>query len=243
MSTAWVVGASAILGQAVARRLGDEGFTVVGLSRRSPPEGTVRLHVPCDVTDPGSVRGAVEAAVHAHGPPLVLVYAAGEPAMGRTFDVPADAARRAFEVNFWGLEAVVRAAVPEMRAQGGTVVAMLSLAAHRAVPYEAYYAASKAAALRWLDCLAVEVAPLGIEVRHLSPGFIDTGFLERGGWYGMSPPVVHGSGVTPEQVAAEVLGLVNGGRSRVVGWRERGIVWADRLLPGAYDAWLRARRR
>jgi short-subunit dehydrogenase len=244
MKTAWVVGASSALGGATATRLRKERFAVVSLSRTEPAPGVADTHVRCDVTDLAEVERAVASALAIHGAPSVVVYAAGQAAMGVTFTVPMDMARRAFAVNFWGLDAVVRGVLPAMHAAGGgTIVAILSLAAHRAITHEAYYSASKAAALRWLDCVALEAHPLGVHIKHLSPGFIDTGFFDRGGWHGMNAPPVRGSGVTPDDVAEEVWSLTRGKRSSVIGWRERAIVLADRLSPGAYDALVRWRHK
>jgi short-subunit dehydrogenase len=143
------------------------------------------------------------------------------------------------------MDAAVRHLLPAMRDRGGgSVLAISSLAALRGVPYEAYYAASKAAAARYLDCLAHEVNPDKIHVSYLCPGYVATGFFERGGWYAMARPAVRGSGVTPDDVARAALERLRGHRRRaVVGWRENTIVLIDRLAPGLYDQVLRWRRR
>jgi short-subunit dehydrogenase len=128
--------------------------------------------------------------------------------------------------------------------RAGVVVAVLSVAALRAIPFESYYAAAKAGAARYLDCLAHELEPEGVAVRYLCPGFIDTGFLEKSSWFGVDPPRVRGSGTTTEDVARAVVGAIERGpRARVLGWRERVITLADRLSPGLYDAVLRRRHR
>jgi short-subunit dehydrogenase len=179
------------------------------------------------------------------GAPDALVYAAGMAVMGRTLSVPQEAARDAFDVNFWGMDRAIRSVLPAMAAQRrGSIVAVLSLAALRAVPHEAYYAASKAACARYLDCLAHEAATTGVHVGYVAPGFVDTGFIERGGWHGMSVPRVRGSNVTPDDVARAVLEILDGRRVRhVLGWRETAIRLGDHLAPGLYDRLLRARTR
>jgi short-subunit dehydrogenase len=248
MSHAIVVGASSGIGAAIAAGLRSRGHVVSGLARRRCAEASESFT--CDVTRDAELEDALDLAEDRHGPTRVLVYAAGAGVFGRTLDVPSDAARLAFEVGFWGLERATRAIVPGMRTRReGLVVAVLSIAARRAIPHEAHYAASKAAAARYLESLAYEGEPDGVRVRYLCPGFIDTGFFENGAWFGMDPPRVQGSGVTPSDVARAVLEeserrpRAGSGIGRVLGWRERAIVTGDRVLPGLYDALVRLRSR
>lgn len=251
MSAAWagrhvvIVGASSQIGVAAARAFAAAGADVTGLSRtvgalETPPFARTFA---CDVSSAESVAGAF-ARARAHASIDALVYVSGAPAMGKTLAVPEKAARESFEVNFWGLDRTVREVLPAMSAQRkGSIVAVLSLAAVRAVPHESYYAASKAAAARYLECLAHEAAAANVAVGYVAPGFIDTGFYKRGGWFGMDVPSVNGSGTTPSDVADACLEMASGSTSvhpsKVLGWRERVIVMADRVAPGLYDRWLR----
>jgi short-subunit dehydrogenase len=187
------------------------------------------------------VDRGVASALGRHGPCDVLVYAAGVPLMGRTTEVPESEARRCFEVNFWGLDRVVRAVLPRMmERRAGAILVVSSLVALRAVPFEAYYAASKAAAVRYLTCLAHEAGRNGVRVQALHLGLVQTGFSERGGWHGMERPDVAGSGVTTSDCARAALELLgSGAESAVLGWKERLIVLGDRLAPTLYDRFLR----
>ncbi|HSQ67714.1 MAG TPA: SDR family oxidoreductase [Polyangiaceae bacterium] len=239
-----VIGASSAIGAAIAKRLRGGKRFVTAISRRQPGPETADAWWPADVRDRAALEDALAASERANGAIDALVYAAGEPAMGETLAVPEEVARAAFDVNFWGLERAVRAVLPGMMArEDGFILAVLSLAASRAIPHEAYYGASKAAAARWLECVAHEAEPRGVRVRYVCPGYIPTGFLERGGWHGMTVPHVNGSGITPDDVAVRALSLA-GRRAvgEVIGWRERTITFADRIAPGLYDRW-RARRR
>ena len=239
-----VVGASSGIGAAIVTELTRSGWSVSALARRTG-EAPAERWIPCDVSDQGSVDDAIARCLAEGGTPRAVVYSAGSPAMGRTLDVPEAARREAFEVNFWGLERIVRGVYPAMAQAGsGTIVAVSSIAALRPVPFESYYAASKAAAARWLGCFAPEAALAGVRIRIVAPGYIPTGFLERGGWHGMSVPTGSGSGVTAEDVARTVCALVEGRRApTVLGWRETAITLADRLVPGAYDRLLDRRMR
>lgn len=239
-----VVGASSGIGAASVRELARRGWTVSALARREgPPEA--HRSIACDVTHDDSLRNAFGELVEKGGTPGVLVYSAGTGVAGRTLEVPEAAAREMFEVNFWGFERTVRYALPPMKRAGkGAIVLVSSIAATRAVAFEAHYAASKAACARFLECVALEAAESGVHFGWVAPGYVPTGFLERATFHGMNAPVISGSGVTSEDVARAVVDLAEKRRSRtVLGWRENAITIADRLLPGAYDRLLRARVR
>ncbi len=244
MKHAIVVGASSGLGRGVVLALQKAGYGVSGLARRRSVEADAWFAA--DALEDGSVERAISGAVGASGPPRALVYSAGLPAMGRTLDVPRDVARRAFEVNLWGFDAAVRAVLPVMLQRGtGTIVYVSSIAGLRPLIYEAYYAASKAAAVRLASCLDRETRARGVRVKSLHVGFVDTGFFERGGWHGMEAPPVSGSGITASDVGREVLRLIerDPAGERLLGWRENVIALSDRLAPGLYDRWVRLRAK
>ena len=72
-----------------------------------------------------------------------------------------------------------RAVLPVMRAQGGgRILSMSSVAAPIAIPFQAYYSASKAAVRTYMLALASEVAPFGIETCAIMPGDVATGFTD-----------------------------------------------------------------
>lgn len=238
-----VVGASSGLGAAIGEALRARGHVVSNLSRHAAPSTAADASFPCDVTRDADVRRAVAACTEQHGPCEVVVYSSGAPAMGRTLDVPAEAARACFEVNVWGLDHVVRATLPGMMdRRRGVLLLVSSIVALRAVPHEAYYAASKAAAARYAGCLAHEARKASVHVKSLHVGLVDTGFFQRGGWWGMQVPNAKGSGVTPQDVAREALVLIDSGDDeRVVGWKEKLIALGDRIAPSLYNRLLRLR--
>ncbi len=114
-------------------------------------------------------------------------------------------------------------------------VAILSIAARCAVPFEAYYSASKAAAQRFLECLQLEYSRTGIAFISAFPGLLRTSFRAQSEWYGIQRTPNEG-GADVRTTAEAVINLLRGRRkARVIGWRERSIDLADRLFPGLYD--------
>jgi short-subunit dehydrogenase len=236
---ALVVGASSGIGLSIARRLKRDGFAVSGISRHMPPPDAVDAAQCCDILDADGLLNTIRQIKEKYGIPDAVVYSAGHPVMGDTLSIPESEARRAFEMHFWGLDRVVRAVLPDMRTQGGgTILAILSIAALCPPPFEAYYSASKSAAAAYLRVLASENRQNNVKLKWLAPGYINTGFLERGNWFGMSVPRVRNSGITTEQVAEAALQMIRGGPDfRVLGWRERCLAFGERISPRLINRW------
>ena len=238
---ALVVGATSGIGAQVAEQLAAQGWRVSRFGRSAAGPGAFA----CDVTDARSVAAAFAAATDAQGEPRALVYCAGTGVFGRAAAIPVDRARACMDVGFWGMDACIRQVLPAFERRGnGQIVGVLSVVAMIGVAHEAYYAASKAAAQRYLDCLRVELEPAGVRVRYVCPGYVATGFRERSGWFGIEPGAVQGSGVTAADVARAVVRTLHGQDvSPILGWRERVITTAGRVAPGLYESWQALRRK
>jgi short-subunit dehydrogenase len=173
-----------------------------------------------------------------------VVFVAGDAAYGRTARIPVRRAREMFELNFWACTAAALAAGEHWTERGrpGTFLAVLSVVARRAVPFETYYAASKAAAARMLECLQLEYGARRIRFVGACPGTLDTPFRSRAEWYGLEN-VPASRGAAPVRTARALVALLDRRRTaRVIGWRERAIDLADRFTPGLYDRTVLRRR-
>jgi short-subunit dehydrogenase len=113
--------------------------------------------------------------------------------------------------------------------------------ARRAVPFEAHYAASKAAAARFIECLHLEHEGDGLRFVPVYPGMLRTPFRTEAEWFGLAPP--GGGGADARGAARAIVAVLRGRRrSRVIGWRERAIDLADRVSPALYDRAVLRRR-
>jgi NAD(P)-dependent dehydrogenase (short-subunit alcohol dehydrogenase family) len=177
---ALVTGASAGIGRACADRLAGAGWLVAGASRRGTGGGAPDSTWPglvMDVNDEAAVRAGVASVVAEHGRLDALVTAAGWGVAGSAEFTGIDDARAQFETNFWGCVRGVQAVLPQMRAQrGGRIVLISSLAGVIAIPFQAYYTASKFALEGFGEALGYEVGPFGIHVTLVQPGNIATDF-------------------------------------------------------------------
>lgn len=133
------------------------------------------LVLPLDVTDAAQVQSAVRAAEEHFGSVDVLVNNAGRGWYG-SIEGMADADVRAmFELNFFALLSVIRAALPGMRARrSGWIVNMSSVAGRTGASGFGFYCAAKFAVEAVTEVLADELAPLGIRVMAVEPGAFRT---------------------------------------------------------------------
>lgn len=173
-----ITGASAGIGAACADRLHDRGWTVVGASRRGTTTGGW-APMAMDVDEDDSVRAGVAEVTADHGRLDAVLACAGWGLAGAVERTPIAEAKAQFETNFWGTVRLVEAALPTMRAQQrGRVVLVGSMAGRIAIPFQAFYTASKFALEGYAEALAPEVAPFGIHVTILEPGNFRTDFTE-----------------------------------------------------------------
>lgn len=123
--------------------------------------------LPLDVTDHDSIARAVEAA----GPIDALVNNAGIGLLSTFEGTSEETVRRIFATNTFGTFEMIRAVLPQMRAKsGGVIVNVSSSVTLRPLALLPVYTASKAAVNAYTECLALELAPLGIRTRLVLPG-------------------------------------------------------------------------
>ncbi len=166
---ALVVGSSAGIGLAIARRLCAAGYTVVGLARRPAPiDHAGYRHVIADVRSP-DFRGVL-AGLEV---PDVAIYCAG---IGVELDVETFAREvEAFEVNLVGAVIAAEVLIPRMIAAGhGHFLGVSSQGDQVIDPGAPSYAASKAGLSSYLEGLAKACRPRGVYVTNARFGFVDT---------------------------------------------------------------------
>lgn len=176
--TAVVTGASSGIGAATARRLAQEGFTVVCAARRTDRIEALAAEiggraVVCDVTSVDSVA-ALAAAV---GPRLdVLVNnAGGAIGLAPVADADPDQWRRMYDVNVLGLMQVTQALLPALVASGaGTIVNIGSTAGRTAYEGGAGYTAAKHGTKVVTETLRLELFDQPVRVCEVAPGMVRT---------------------------------------------------------------------
>ena len=183
MTVTLLTGASSGIGRSLALRLAEDPLALVArrkalldtLAAEIEAAGGQALALPCDVTDRAQVAAAVQAAEARFGPIERLIANAGG---GRSTDVERFAAAEIEEIlrlNVVGTANCIEAVLPGMLARGqGHIVVTSSLAAWRGLPGAAAYSAAKAALTAMMESLRIDLAPHGIDVTVLAPGFVRT---------------------------------------------------------------------
>lgn len=186
--TAWfVTGCSTGLGRALALRVLEGGQRCVATARDRASLGDLAARFPAtaltlslDVTDDAARRAALAQAEAAFGGIDVLVNNAGHGYLAAIEEGDEDIIRDMFETNFFALAAIVRAALPGMRARRrGHIVNISSIGGLEANHGSGYYSASKFAVEGLSQALAKEVEPHGIRVTLIEPGPFRTDFNGR----------------------------------------------------------------
>jgi NAD(P)-dependent dehydrogenase (short-subunit alcohol dehydrogenase family) len=182
-----ITGCSTGIGRACAEELTARGHDVI-VTARDPQkldDIPAALRLPLDVTDPVSVNAAVAAA----GPLDALVNNAGISISGPVELVPPHEYQQLFDTNVFGCLRVTQAVVPLMREQGSGVIINVSSSGGRAAfPLHGPYSASKAALEALSEAMYYELAPFGVRVAILEPGFVATQISVNARRYGEDSP-------------------------------------------------------
>ena len=166
-----ITGGTSGIGLATAQLLRSKGYKVYEFSRL--PHADTPDHLSVDVTDETAVRAAVEALYAREGRIDILINNAGFGISGAMEFTEAADAHRLMEVNLVGMDNMIRAVLPHMRAAGrGRIVNISSVAGVFAIPFQAWYSISKSAVRSMTAALHNEVAPYGIDVCDVMPGEI-----------------------------------------------------------------------
>lgn len=246
----FITGASSGIGQALALRYYQAGYTLALVARR-----TEEIHIwartqaldaaryrvyGADVSEIDSIVAAGQTCLSELGVPDVVIANAGiSVGMDTGVRSDLDVMVRTFSTNNVGLAATFHPFVRAMAKRGsGTLVGIGSVAGIRGLPGHGAYCASKAAVISYCESLRGELRSSGVKVVTLCPGYIDTP-LTRQNRYSM--PFL----MQPQQFAARAFDAIAQGASyRVIPWQMGWVAKALRALPNSwYDKILAGRPR
>jgi ketoreductase len=230
-----VTGATSGIGLAVSRALARQGHQVFICARdrvavkqtiaKLRDEGFDLDGTRCDVTSRDEIRAFVQAAVDRYGTVDILVNNAGRSGGGITADIPDELWFSIIDTNLNSVFLMTREVLTTggMRNKGrGRIISIASTAGKQGVVLGAPYSASKHGVVGFTKALGNELAPTGITVNAVCPGYVETPMAERvrqgyAELYGVSEEAILkqfqakiplGRYSTPEEVAGLVSYLV-----------------------------------
>jgi short-subunit dehydrogenase len=249
-SLVFITGASSGIGQALAWRFYQAGYSLALVARRRDTmqewvraQGLDASRVciySADVADVNSIIAAAQACINAQGLPDVVIANAGiSVGMDTGVRTDLDVMLRTFATNNLGLAATFHPFVDAMCQRGsGTLVGIGSVAGIRGLPGHGAYCASKAAVIAYCESLRGEMRASGVKVVTLCPGYIDTP-LTRQNRYSM--PFL----MPAHRFADRAFEAIRAGSSyRVIPWQMGWVAKLLRVLPnGVFDRLLAGRPR
>ncbi len=233
----FITGASSGIGQALAWRFYQSGYSLALVARRSSEIKAWATSVGllaqryqvygADVTVIDSIVSAARACLQQQGIPQVVIANAGISIgmdTGSREDI--DVLTRVFATNNVGMAATFHPFIDSMTRRGsGALVGIGSVAGVRGMPGHGAYCASKAAVISYCESLRGELRAAGVKVVTICPGYIDTP-LTRGNRYSM-PFLMSVSNFADKSFAA----IEAGSSYRVFPWQMGFVAWALRALP------------
>jgi short-subunit dehydrogenase len=254
-SVVFITGASSGIGAALAREFARDGADVVlaarrvdrleALSAEIAKTGRRALALPCDVTRDGDLERAVDRTRAAFGKLDVVVANAGFGVSGTLERLSVEDYRRQFETNVFGVLRTVYASLDDLKKARGRLVLIGSVSGHVGVPGSSAYSMSKFAVHGLAAALGHELAPYGVAVTLISPGFVESEIRQvdnRGVWHAepsgrpLPPSLVMATATAARKIVSAV---ARRRREVVITGFGKAAVLLQRHLPGVLAATIR----
>lgn len=184
-----LTGASSGIGEAVARKLADEGALLALIARRKEiiDKFAQKLEIKtrvssykCDVTNPEEVKNIYRQIKIDFGKVDIAFLNSGVSFRTDINNFSSEKARQTFDTNVMGIINFVEVLLPDFIAdRNGIIAGVSSLADSRGFPKSGFYCASKSAASIFLESLRIELKPYNVKVITIRPGFVKTPMTDK----------------------------------------------------------------
>jgi 3-hydroxybutyrate dehydrogenase len=208
-----ITGSTSGIGLAYARALGREGADVMinGFGKAEEIEreraaiegefGVRCVHSPADMTRPDEIAAMIQEAARTFGSVDILINNAGVQHVAPIDEFPLQKWDQIMAINLSSAFHAMRAAIPGMKAKGwGRIISTASAHSQVASPFKSAYVAAKHGLVGLTKTAALELAPHGVTVNCISPGYVWTPLVEN-----QIPDTMRARGLTRDQVINDVL--------------------------------------
>ena len=235
---ALVCGSSQGIGRACARELAKAGATITLVARNEQPLTAAVADLSCesnqkhdyivaDFAEPDALEASVRAHIEATGPYQILVNNTGGPPSGPILDAEPEDFLTAIRNHVVNNQRLVRALLPGMKASKyGRIINIISTSVIQPIQGLGVSNTTRGAVANWGRTMAAELAPLGITVNNILPGYTGTQRLDS-----LFEKKAARTGSTPEVVKAETIAAIP--MKRLADPAEIGSVVAFLASPGA----------
>jgi len=183
-----ITGASSGIGEALAIEFAKSGADLIlgarredrlkALSEKLSKAGTRVVFSACDVTKDSDLERVVSLAQSTFGKIDIVIANAGFGVKGPMEDITLSDYRRQFETNVFGVLRTLYATLSDLKKSRGRLVVIGSVMGHIAVPDASAYSMSKFAVRALCESIRLELAPYGVSVTLISPGYVASEFRQ-----------------------------------------------------------------
>ena len=211
----WIIGASSGIGAALALALLERGAHVAVSARRAAPLHALAAGHPqarvldFDVTECSACDPAGDELFAAWGGIDLVVFCAGAYAPMRAWELDRDGIDQLLDINLRAPMRLAARLIPRLLKQGGGALAFVSsVAGYRGLPKAAAYGPTKAALINFAETLYLDLAPRGVSVFLINPGFVATPMTAANDF---AMPAL----ISPQQAATEIIAGFARGRFEI----------------------------
>ena len=178
MKHALITGVSGGMGNAAARQLLSEGYTIYGLDLKEPEPEEKLVFIKTDLTNADEIKHAFETVRSMTESLDCIINLAGIYDLHSLVEISEEALLKIFQVNLFAVCRVNKTFLPLLRKGGRIIVTSSELATLDPLPFTGIYAVTKTAVDHYAYSLRMELQLLDHQVIVLRPGAVDTGLLD-----------------------------------------------------------------
>jgi len=174
-----ISGSSSGIGFATATKMYNDGYTVIGLSRKKP-NNILFDYFECDLTNSEIIKSVSNQIIKKYPIIDIMINCAGVGTGGAVEEISNEDLKWVYNVNLFGTVDLIKNILPSLKkANNSKIINIGSVAGEITIPYQASYSMSKSSLQRLTESLRIELKQFNIDVCTVLPGDTKTGFTSN----------------------------------------------------------------